>query len=116
MSDIQDLTERIRAFVREREWEQFHDSRSNAISLVLESAELLEHFQWRSGDDPAAQSEEKKGDIADELADVLYWTLLISSYLDIDLAAVFEEKMKKNEKKYPIEKARGRNIKYHALD
>lgn len=112
MVDIEQLIERIRAFRDERDWKQFHNPKDMAISLNLEAAELLEHFQWKNEEELEAYVREKKHEISEELADVLYWLLLIANDCDIDLAEAFEKKMKRNEEKYPIEKAKGRSAKY----
>jgi NTP pyrophosphatase (non-canonical NTP hydrolase) len=97
---------RIVKFCEDRDWAQFHDPKDLAISLSLEASEVLEHYQWRKSKeaDPAK--------IAEELADVYYWVLLMSHYLDIDLPAAFEAKMKQNDAKYPVAKAKGKKEKY----
>lgn len=107
-------TKRIVKFVKDRDWEQFHTPKDVAISLSLEAAEVLEHFQWKSSEEIKAYLKTHKNDIADELVDVLYWVLLMSHYFDVDLDEAFERKMTENEKKYPVEKARGKHTKYTA--
>ena len=116
MSDsIKANTVRARKFCDEREWAQFHNPKDTAISLSLEAAEVLEHFQWKSPEEIKDYLAHHRGDIADELADVFYWVLLMCDYLQIDLSTAFEAKMRKNELKYPVEKARGRHTKYDKL-
>lgn len=115
MSDLDSLQKKILAFRDERNWKQFHNPKDLAISLSLEAAEFLEHFQWKS---PAEITEYLKvhgDDVADELADVLYWVLLIAHDLDIDLLKASAAKMKKNAKKYPVTKARNQHTKYNKL-
>lgn len=102
----------IVAFVKARDWEQFHNPKDVAISLSLEAAEVLEHFQWKSPEEIENFIKNNKQDLADELIDVLYWVLLMSHYTKIDLPSAFERKMKQNEKKYPIQKAKGSHAKY----
>lgn len=109
------LTEKIVKFIEERDWKQFHNLKDTAISLVLESNEYLEHFQWKNEEEIKKHVENNKNEISEELADVLYWVLLNAHYLDIDLEKVFDEKLKKNAEKYPIEKAKGRHDKYTNL-
>lgn len=112
---IQNLQENIRQFVGERDWGQFHNPKDLSISLALEAAEVLEHFQWKNDAEMAKHSTERKQDVADELADVLYWTLLLANKLDIDLTKAFSKKMAANAEKYPIDKAKGNHKKYTEL-
>ena len=104
------LRQIVADFVRERDWEQFHDAKNLSMSIAIEAAELMEHFQWtRSEDlgkhlrDPEVQSE-----VRDELADVVCFVLALANRLDIDLTTAVTEKMKKNRAKYPAEAFRGR--------
>ncbi len=115
MSDIQKLTKEIIAFRDKRDWKQFHNPKDLALSLVLESAEVLEHFQWKSPEEIAAYIKTNKDDIGEELADTLYWVLLIAHDLHIDITKAFKRKMAKNNKKYPVRKAKGRHEKYNRL-
>ena len=115
MKNIEDLTKKIVEFRDARDWKQFHNPKDLALSLVLESAEVLEHFQWKSKEEIDKYIVENKNDIGEELADVFYWVLLISHDLNIDIVKSFEKKLKKNEEKYPIEKARGKHTKYNKL-
>ncbi len=112
---LEDLQKRIAAFCDARDWRQFHNPKDLALSLVLEAAEVLEHFQWKDGKEIDANIKRHKGEIGEELADVLYWVLLMAKDLDIDLGNAFAKKMKKNEKKYPISKAKGKHAKYTEL-
>lgn len=107
-----ELQKKIRKFCDDRDWDQFHNPKDLAISLALESAEVMEHFQWLSTEEMLALSEKKKGDVGDELADVLYWVLLLANKLDINLVDAFNAKMLKNEEKYPVAKAKGSHKKY----
>ena len=112
---LNDLSHKLADFASERDWDQFHNPKDLAISLALEAAEVMEHFQWKSPAEMAEHSIRHKEDIADEIADVFYWVLLLSNKLDVDLVAAFQRKMKKNEAKYPIAKARGSHKKYTEL-
>lgn len=112
---LSELQSMIRKFCDERDWGQFHNPKDLSISLALEAAEVLEHFQWKNEDEMTKYSVDHKGAIAEELADVLYWVLLLSNKLDIDLIGSFQEKMLKNEQKYPVEKAKGNHKKYTEL-
>ncbi len=108
-------TQIARKFCDDRQWAQFHNPKDTAISLSLEASEVLEHFQWKSPEEIKDYIVSHKSDIADELADVYYWVILMSDYLSIDLGQAFEAKMSKNELKYPVEKAKGRHTKYDKL-
>ncbi len=116
MSEIKKLTEKVLAFRDERDWKQFHNSKDLALSLVLEAAEVLEIFQWKQ-DMGAIQNaaRERKEDLADELADVFCYTLLLANDLGIDLEQALESKIEKNGVKYPAEKAKGSDKKYTEL-
>jgi len=114
-SSLIELQKKIRKFCDDRDWDQFHNPKDLSISLSLEAAELLEHFQWKDNKEIAKYVEKNKSEIAEEVADVFYWVLLISNKLNIDLPKAFEDKMKKNEAKYPIEKARSSHKKYTEL-
>ena len=109
------LVSRIISFRDNRDWKQFHNPKDMAISLQLEAAEFLEHFQWKNEQEIEEHLLAHKSDVSDELADVLYWVLLIASDLDINLVTALSTKMEKNEKKYPVDKAKGKHTKYTDL-
>lgn len=115
MKDIEKLKEMVVQFRDDRDWKQFHNPKDSSISLVLEANEVLEHFQWKNAEEQAAHVISKKEDIGDELADVLYWVLLLSNDLDIDISEAFMRKLEKNAAKYPVEKSKGKNAKYTEL-
>jgi dCTP diphosphatase len=106
---IEQLRQAMRDWVARRDWQKYHQPKNLAMSLAIETAELMEHFQWLTHaqarkllQDPAAREE-----IADEMADVLSFLLSMANATDIDLSAAFAAKMKKNEIKYPADKVRG---------
>ncbi len=113
--NLQALQQMIRTFVDDRDWDQFHNPKDLSISLALEAAEVMEHFQWKNADEMAEHSKNKKTEVGEELSDVLYWVLLLANKLDIDLVDAFEKKMDKNIAKYPIEKSKGSHKKYTEL-
>ncbi|MDP3957727.1 MAG: nucleotide pyrophosphohydrolase [bacterium] len=115
MDDIKDLTKRILAFRNARDWKQFHNPKDVALSLVLEAAEVMEHFQWKNKEEIEQYVKKHKEEIGEELADVFNWVLLLSHDLGIDIAEAAKKKIKKNEKKYPMEKAKGKHTKYTKL-
>jgi dCTP diphosphatase len=115
MSDIRELQKAVIDFRDKRDWKQFHNPKDITLSLVLEAAELMEHFQWKNEAEINRHIEKNKLKISEELADVLYWVLLIGNDFDIDLPNALISKLKKNEKKYPIGKSRGNHRKYTQL-
>lgn len=115
MSDFNQATSRVLEFINNRDWNQFHNPKDLALSLVLESAEVMEHFQWKNNEEAQEYAKTNREAIGDELADVLYWVLLMSHNLNIDIKQAFESKMLKNEIKYPIDKSKGKHHKYNQL-
>ena len=112
---INDLTKKIIAFRDARDWKQFHNPKDLALSLVLEAGEVMEHFQWKNQAQVEKYVIENKTEIADEIADVFTYLLILSHDLGIDLAEAFENKLNKSDKKYPVEKAKGKSTKYNKL-
>jgi NTP pyrophosphatase (non-canonical NTP hydrolase) len=115
MNDLDILTKKIIDFRNKRNWKQFHNPKDLAISLSLEAAEVLEHFQWKSKEEIEEYVINHKEHIGEELADVLYWVLLFSCDLKIDISKALEKKIKKNGRKYPVEKSKGNAKKYTEL-
>ena len=111
MSDIKSLTKKVVKFNEERNWRKFHNPKDLSISLALEAAEVLEHFQWKSPEEMEKYVKTNKSDLADELSDVLKYLLMLSYELKIDLVKSVPEKMKKDAKKYPAAKYRGKHPK-----
>lgn len=105
------LRQAVQQFVDERDWRQFHTPKNLAMSLAIEAAELMEHFQWLDvpgsvarGNDPAHREQ-----IGEELADVCCYLLSLANALDLDLSEAVRDKLLKNAKKYPAEQSRGRS-------
>lgn len=106
------LREKIRAFAEVREWDQFHSPKNLSMALMVEVAELMEHFQWLTEEQSGNLSTEKKSAVAEELADVLLYLVRLSDKLDVDLLEASLHKLKENELKYPVNKVRGSAKKY----
>lgn len=102
----------ILQFRDERDWKQFHNPKDQALSLVLEAAELMELMQWKNGEELERHLVDKRADLEDELADVLGWIMLIAADRGINLAEAFYRKLAKNHAKYPAEQVRGSAKKY----
>lgn len=113
MKNIDDLTQKIINFRDARDWKQFHNPKDMAISISLEAAEVLEHFQWKSEKEIKDYLKNHKDDLAEELADVFNFLILMCHDLDIDIIQALEKKLIKNGKKYPVEKAKGKHTKYN---
>ena len=100
----------VRDFVDARDWQQFHSPKNLSMSLAIEAAELMEHFQWITTDASRVVGDqvEKMEAIGEELADVICYALAIANELDIDVSDAMRDKMKKNETKYPAAEYQGR--------
>ena len=109
---LHELRDRLRLFVRERDWEQFHSPKNLAMAMIVEAAELVEHFQWATEQESRALSAEKRAEVEQEIADTFIYLLRLSDVLGLDLIDAAHRKMDINAEKYPAEKVRGRNDKY----
>jgi len=100
----------VNTFVDARDWHQFHSPKNLAMSLAIETAELMEHFQWISTDQSrqVIEQPEQMTQVADELADVFCYVLAMANELDLDLSTAVRQKMAKNEQKYPADQFYGR--------
>lgn len=103
----------LRAFVDEREWDAFHAPKDLALSLCVESGELLEIFQWRPSDAPLTDEDRRR--VREETADVAMYALLLADKVGFDLVDAIRDKLALNRAKYPAEKARGKADKYDRL-
>lgn len=110
---LEELTQYTIAFRDARDWRKFHNPKDSAMALNLESSEVLEHFLWKNKTEMKTHVKEQKEAIADELADVLYWVLLLSHDLKIDLGKAYYKKRAEDNKKYPAEKVKGKHKKYN---
>ena len=113
--DLQELQAALRRFAEERDWGQFHTPKNLAISLSIEAAEVLEHFQWLTDEQSQSLSPEQRGKVAHEIADVLLYLLQLADKLQIDPLAAARDKLALNADKYPVDKARGSSKKYTEL-
>ncbi len=115
MSEFKEIAKKIKDFRDQRDWAQFHNHKDMALSLVLEAAEVLEHFQWKTLEETNRHVETHKEELGDELADVAMYLIELADNVGIDLPAAIEAKMIKNAKKYPVQKSRGKHTKYTRL-
>ena len=116
MDKIEELTKRIIKFRNDRDWKQFHNPKDVALSMVLEAGEVMEHFQWKDKEEVEEYLKQNKDGVAEEIADVLYYVLLMSHDLNIDIIEALDKKITKNESKYPVEKAKGNHKKYNEIE
>ncbi len=115
MISLEELQKKIIAFRDARDWKQFHTPKDLAIGLTLEAGEVAEHFLWKTDEQLKEYIQTHKEEIGDELGDVLYFLLLIANDFDINLLEAANKKIDKTELKYPVEKSKGKNVKYTNL-
>lgn len=106
------IRDRLRDFAAERDWEQFHAPKNLALALIVEAAEVVEHFQWQDAERDPAFPAEKREAIGAELADVLFYLVRLADRLDIDLPAAAAAKLARNAARYPADLVRGSSRKY----
>jgi NTP pyrophosphatase (non-canonical NTP hydrolase) len=104
---VKEIFSRVRKFREDRDWDQFHTPENLAKSISIEAGELLEHFQWNS--------DYNKKEVSEELADVMVYCIHMADAMGVDIKEIILNKMDKNEKKYPIDKAKGNSKKYTEL-
>ncbi len=112
---LDELREHLRRFAAERDWDQYHSPKNLASALIVEAAELLEHFQWLTEDESKSLPEAELAKVREEMADVLIYLVRLADKLGVDLLAAAETKMEQNALKYPAGKARGNSRKYSEL-
>lgn len=115
MSDIKDIIEKIRQFRDERDWMQFHDHKNMAVSIIIEAAELLEHFQWKEKEEIDEYVVKHRDEIEEEIADIAIYLFELADNLQLDLSETILKKLDLNRKKYPAQKAKGSAKKYDKL-
>ena len=109
---MKELAQQLRRFAEDRNWQQFHSPKNLASALVVETAELLEHFQWLTEQQSRDLGPEKLSEVKDEIGDILIYLVRIADELGIDPMEAASDKLEKNAKKYPADKVRGKALKY----
>lgn len=99
--DLETLKRALRDFAAARDWQPFHTPKNLAMAMIVEAAELVEHFQWATPEESRAPAPEKLAEIRDEVADTLIYLVELADVLDIDLIAAARDKIAKNALKYP---------------
>jgi NTP pyrophosphatase (non-canonical NTP hydrolase) len=112
---LRELAQALRRFADERDWDQFHAPKNLVMALSVETAELLEHFQWMGEEESRRLPPETLAKVGEEMADVLLYLVRLADKLDIDLVQAAKRKMQLNAQKYPAERARGTSRKYTEL-
>ena len=111
-SDLLMLRDKLREFAEARDWDQFHSPKNLSMALMVEVAELMEHFQWLTEEQSGNLHATKKAVVAEELADILLYLVRLSDKLEVDLPEAALHKLEKNAVKYPAERVRGSSKKY----
>lgn len=109
---LDEVQQRLLKFAQDRDWEQFHAPKNLAMALAVEAGELMEHFQWLSEAESESLDDDKRREVAYELADVMIYGLRLAERLGLNLAKVIDEKIAINERKYPADRVRGSASKY----
>ncbi len=114
---MDELVKAVLAFRDERDWKQFHNPKDLAISITLEAAELLEHFQWKNSDEVEVflATEENRRRLGEEMADILILLISLADAVGVDLQQAARIKLRENAAKYPVERAKGSAKKYDEL-
>ncbi len=112
MQDLESLKIRLRDFAVAREWDQFHSPKNLSMALIVEAAELVEHFQWLTEEQSRSLEPQQLDKVQEELADIQIYLIRIADKLNIDLLGAASKKIEANAKKYPSEKVRGSSKKY----
>ena len=102
----------LRKFAADRDWDQFHAPKNLAMALIVEAAELVEHFQWLKEEESASLPADKLAEVEQELADIQIYLIRLADKLNVDLMQAVASKIELNEKKYPADRARGSSKKY----
>ncbi|MGC2167454.1 MAG: nucleotide pyrophosphohydrolase [Gallionella sp.] len=111
-SDLQMLRDKLREFAEARDWDQFHSPKNLNMALMVEVAELMEHFQWVTEEQSGSLTPDKKSVVAEELADILLYLVRLADKLGVDLKDAALLKLEKNALKYPADQVRGSAKKY----
>ncbi len=106
------LLDQIRAFNTERDWDQYHSPKNLAMALMIEAAELAEHFQWDTTEESRCPAPDKRPAIEEEVGDVFIYLLNLADKLEIDVLEAARKKLETNRQKYPVKKVRGKKEKW----
>lgn len=114
-TELESLKVRLREFAKERDWDQFHSPKNFSMALIVECAELVEHFQWLTDEQSKNLSPETLEEVRLEMADIFIYLMRLADKLNVNLIDAANQKIKLNAIKYPIEKSKGIATKYNKL-
>ncbi len=114
-TELENLKLRLREFAKERDWDQFHSPKNFSMAMIVECAELVEHFQWLTDKQSKNLPEETLEEVRLEMADIFLYLIRLADKLDVDLIKAANDKIKLNAEKYPIDKSKGLATKYNKL-
>ena len=114
-TELEEIKLKLRKFSKERNWDQFHSPKNFSMALIVECAELVEHFQWLTDEQSKRLPENTLDEVSLEMADIMIYLIRLADKLDVDLLKTVERKMELNAIKYPVEKSKGLATKYNKL-
>lgn len=114
-TELESIKIRLREFAKERDWDQFHSPKNFSMALIVECAELVEHFQWLTDEQSKRLPADTLDEVSLEMADIMIYLIRLADKLDVNLLEVVDRKIELNAKKYPIEKSKGLATKYNKL-
>jgi NTP pyrophosphatase (non-canonical NTP hydrolase) len=116
VQSLEQIKIRLREFAAERDWDQFHSPKNLAMALIVEAAELVEHFQWLTEEQSQTLLPEKLAEVEQEIADIQIYLIRLADKLGVDMEKAVNAKIELNAKKYPADKVRGSAVKYNDCD
>ena len=116
MNELDELKTRLRKFADDRDWDQFHSPKNISMALIVEAAELVEHFQWLTEEQSMSLEKKKLEEVEEELADIQLYLIRLADKLNVNLLDAVNKKIIVNEKKYPAEKVKGSSKKYNEYE
>ncbi len=114
-NELESIKLRLQEFAKERDWDQFHSPKNFSMALIVECAELVEHFQWLTDEQSKRLPADTLDEVSLEMADIMIYLIRLADKLDVDLIESVHRKMKLNAEKYPVDKSKGLATKYNKL-
>ena len=114
-NELETIKQNLREFAKERDWDQFHSPKNFSMALIVECAELVEHFQWLTDEQSKRLPDETLDEVSLEMADIMIYLIRLADKLNVDLIDVVNQKIKLNAIKYPVDKSKGLATKYNKL-
>jgi len=114
-NELESIKIRLREFAKERDWDQFHSPKNFSMALIVECAELVEHFQWLTDEQSKRLPDDTLDEVSLEMADIMIYLIRLADKLDVNLLDTVQRKIKLNAIKYPVDKSKGLATKYNKL-